>query len=492
MRSGFASHRAAVLGIAAAALTAAALRVPFIWAGIGPDEGGYAYVAREWARGAALYKDVWIDRPQGLILLYRALVDISATPAMIRIGAVLAGVVLTLLLAALAWRLASPRAGVAAATMFAVVGVGPHIEGFTMNGELAAAVPATGAILAAVIWHGTRRRPWLVAAGALGAAGILMKQSGIDGLVAVSVFALVVGAGALARVKQLALVAAGAAIPLAAAALHGLSVGWSTYWTDVVGYRATQDLQGKGPSRSEFFSISVNHWRPDLLALAIVAVLGLVVCLRRRSTLSIAPIWLLAAILGVNIGGHFWPHYFVQVIPPLALMAALGTTAFRYRPPAVALTCFAIAPVAWSLGHYASFSVYRREHAISYVVGYHKDKAVARFVRAHTTRRDRVYALASRADLYFLADRRAAFPYLWRNSPLAEPRNMKKLRLLLRSPRRPRIVVQFQPPNSVDGSGRLAAALRANYRQIWLYRGTPNVPVLEARQSSPRTGPVRY
>src|SRR3989442_1821779 len=290
MTSRFASTRAAALGIAAAAVTAAALRVPFIWAGIGPDEGGYAYVAREWARGAVLYKDVWIDRPQGLILLYRTLVDISATPAMIRIGAVLAGAMLTVLLAAVAWKLASPRAGVAAAVMYAVVGVGPHIEGSTMNGELAAAVPVTGAILAAVVWRRTDRWPWLVGAGALGAAGVLMKQSGFDGLVAVSAFALVAGTGALARVKQLALVVAGAALPLGAAAIHGLSVGWSTYWTDVVAYRASQDLHGKGPSRWELFSMSVNHWRPDLLALAIVAALGLVVCLRRRNALSIAPI----------------------------------------------------------------------------------------------------------------------------------------------------------------------------------------------------------
>ena len=49
------------------------LRLPFLWGGLGADEGGYAYVAREWARGARLYSSVWVDRPQGLLVVYRLL-----------------------------------------------------------------------------------------------------------------------------------------------------------------------------------------------------------------------------------------------------------------------------------------------------------------------------------------------------------------------------------------------------------------------------------
>ena len=48
------------------------LRLPFLTSGLGEDEGGYAYVARAWGHGAHLYTAAWVDRPQGLLLAYRA------------------------------------------------------------------------------------------------------------------------------------------------------------------------------------------------------------------------------------------------------------------------------------------------------------------------------------------------------------------------------------------------------------------------------------
>jgi len=117
------------IAFAAIALLAAALRVPFMWAGVGADEGGYAFIAHEWAGGAHLYRDLFVDRPQGLIVLYRGLTDIGYHAWAIRLGAVLAGTLLTLLVGAIGWMLRSRSAGIAAAAIFAVAGVAPRLEG---------------------------------------------------------------------------------------------------------------------------------------------------------------------------------------------------------------------------------------------------------------------------------------------------------------------------------------------------------------------------
>src|SRR5947209_526726 len=177
------SARATLLTLLPPTLVAAALRAPFIAAGIGPDEGGWAYVAREWARGGHLYGNAWVDRPQGLMLVYRALLAIADRPWAIRLGAVAAGAAITLLVGTIAWLSQSRNAALAAAWIYAVVGVGPRTQGFTFNGELAAAVPAAAAVAAALAWRRTCRPAWLLVAGLLGGLGILMKQSGFDGLV---------------------------------------------------------------------------------------------------------------------------------------------------------------------------------------------------------------------------------------------------------------------------------------------------------------------
>jgi len=222
--------------IGASGAGAVLLRVPFMHVGLGPDEGGYAYVAQQWARGARLYgPGAWVDRPQGLMLAYRFLLSVGHGPWAIRLGAVLFGTAIALMLGAIGWLLKGPWTGAAAAAIYAVVGVGPHVQGFTFNGELAATLPATGAIAASLAWRRSGSPVWLVLAGLAAGTGPLMKQSGFDGLlVAACVVAAASGPG---RWRHLGVFTGAALVPIASSALHGLSVGWSNYWFAVVGYK---------------------------------------------------------------------------------------------------------------------------------------------------------------------------------------------------------------------------------------------------------------
>src|SRR5439155_405941 len=182
---------------------------------------------------------------------------------------------------------------------------------------------------------------------------------------------------------------------------------------------------------------------PDLWAVTAVAALGFLVALRSRRVLWIAPAWLLAALVALNAGGLYLPHYFIQLIPPLALLAAIGATGLPLRSPAaaVSLTCLAIAPVAVTLVQYATMPSRQRERTIVWDRRYQIDREVARFVRAHSTPRDQLMALPSRADLYFLAHRLPPIPYLWEHTPLVRASTIRTLRRRLAGPERPKFVV---------------------------------------------------
>ena len=69
------------------------------------------------------------------------------SPWAIRLGAVVFGAAITLLVGSIGWMLKGPWAGAAAAAIYAVVGVGPHVQGFTFNGEIAAALHGKDAAL---------------------------------------------------------------------------------------------------------------------------------------------------------------------------------------------------------------------------------------------------------------------------------------------------------------------------------------------------------
>ncbi len=85
------------------------VRLPLVGLPLDPDEGGYGYIARRWAAGERLYSpQAWVDRPQGLLVLFRAVTSVSYSAAAIRVAAVLVAVVLALGVGAVAWALCRP------------------------------------------------------------------------------------------------------------------------------------------------------------------------------------------------------------------------------------------------------------------------------------------------------------------------------------------------------------------------------------------------
>jgi len=451
--------------VAASVLGAVVLRVPFMRTGLGPDEGGYAYVADQWARGARLYgPSAWVDRPQGLLLVYRGLLSIAHGPWAVRLGAVVFGAAITLLLGAIGWMIKDAWTGAAAAAIYAVVGVAPHLQGFTFNGELAAALPVAGSIAAALAWRKARGTAWLVGAGLCGGAALLMKQSGFDGLL---VAAGVVYSVRPRRWRTCAKFAAAAAVPPALSALHGLSVGWSNYWFAVAWYKLDAH-SGADASLSGRLGRLATSWlgaRRDLELLVLVALAGVGCALLRRPRLWLPVGWLLAAFAGFNAASLYWPHYYVQLLAPLALLAGIAATSVPARPSVRVLV---VAVAVWQVLPYVirldEMSSSQRQALVPYFHQYLSDERVARAVRASTGPHDSIYALDSEADLYLLADRRAAFPYLWAH-PLEEiPGAMGRLRTLLDGSDHPRLVILYRPPELVDPSGRLGRILRDDYR----------------------------
>jgi 4-amino-4-deoxy-L-arabinose transferase-like glycosyltransferase len=443
------------------------LRLPFLGS-IGPDEGGYAYAAWQWAQGRPLYRSVWIDRPQGLLIAYRGLISIALEPWAVRLGAVLAGALVSLLLVGVGTQLVSRATGLIAGFLFAAVGVGPRIEGFTLNGEIAAAVPATAAIALALRARASGSRVLYVASGLLGGTAVLMKQSGFDGaLVALAVAAAV-------RPRRWGYVLAGVAAPVAASLVAAALGDWHAYWSGVVSSHTSIPL-GR---RLHHLAQTAGSPARDLLVLAVVAAVGLVMARRLPVARWLVPLWLAAAFVAVNVGGLYWPHYYVQLVPPLCLAAGVALARLSGARASVAALAV-VAPAVFFVAHVVTTGDERREHLVRYALAFENDRRIASFVRGHTRGSEPVYAYLTRADFYFLARRRASFRYLWVH-PLKETRAARaELLRTLASPERPPLVVLFQRPRDDTFGRRAAQVLRANYRQIWRAPAT-GTPVLEA------------
>ncbi|MDX6513604.1 MAG: hypothetical protein QOE36_3108, partial [Gaiellaceae bacterium] len=247
-------------------------RMPFWNAPLTADEGGYAEVARLWGDGLALYRDTWVDRPQGLLLVFRAALGPGGSAETFRILAACLAGALVLVVTALGLRLGGRIVGAAAAVLVATAGAAPFLEGFTLSGELVAGIPAALSLLAFVLWTGSRRPAWLVAAGLASGCALTVKQSALDALVAALVWLLW-------RERRRALVPAAvlggaAALPLLAAALAAPDLG--DWWHAVVAYRGQGDslLTGSIGHRWDLFASSLPAAAKGLGLLALLAAAG--------------------------------------------------------------------------------------------------------------------------------------------------------------------------------------------------------------------------
>ncbi|CAL9415587.1 hypothetical protein SUDANB105_01738 [Streptomyces sp. enrichment culture] len=324
----------------ALALLACVTRLPSfarpLW---NPDEGYLAVQARILAHGGQLYETVVDRKPPLVPWLYEAAFALTGPGSLttVRVLAILAQLLTAALLASLARRRWGDRAGRTAGVLHLLLSVGLNPEDAQAAGFELFILPGT----AAAMWCADRRR-W-GAAGAAAACAFLAKQTGAA--VLLPVLWLCVTSGA-AR-TGLARLAAGAALPVVAAALLTDPAGF-LFWT-VTGSTAYATLTGSG-----LHALTRGVGNAAILAAACAGVLPAVARILRRDRTGAGDLWLwLAASAGAVLTGfHFFGHYYLQLVPPLALLAA---AALRHAPrerlarAVLASGCACAAFLAWAL-----------------------------------------------------------------------------------------------------------------------------------------------
>ena len=470
------SRRTVIVVALAAASLAVLLRIPFFEAPLTADEGGYAEAARLWDRGATLYRDVWVDRPQGLILIFRGVLQLGGSSDVIRGAAAAAGVLCVLATMLLAYRLTrSSTVTVATGLLLATAGSSPFLESFTLAGELLATLAAVLSLLAFSGYLRGRATVWLVVAGLAAGCAVMIKQSGFDA--ALAIVAYLAWTERSRALRGIGIFVAAWAAPVLAGLFSAVTL--HSWWFAVVGYRGSGDslVTGSFTHRLSLLADSLPNATKGLGLLALLAILGW-----RRSPLLLR-LWLGAAVLGVLGGGNFHFHYYLQLVPPLAILGGSGVEwviSGRHRLVASGLVAAAIATAVVTVPLWFDSSSAQAKEIWPQDPHLQHDAAVVRYVRAHSSPGRKVLVLWGAANVYYLADRPPAIPYMWKRNVEAIPGVRDRLNRVLAA-RQPALVALVQPLDSLDGFERTRAILAREYRRVAVVDG---VPVYRPRRPS--------
>jgi dolichyl-phosphate-mannose-protein mannosyltransferase len=390
------------------------------------DEQVYAVVAREMLHGGRPYLDAVERKPPLLFLLYEQILKPGEHDWLgLHFVAVLWTLATMGVLYLIARRLFDQATGYWAAFLYALFVAWADYRSLALNGELLMNLPATAAVAVAFGGSRSRWRPELLLAGALVALAFLLKQPA--GIVA-PVLGLYLLTPAYRQERGLGpgqVVAHGAFLTIGFSAVFALTGLW--LWRDGILYQAiywTVLDHGvpRGPTTWAFWDGALARGGFFLVS-ALPLVLATLESVHPK--MRGARVWrglraeylgllflLAGSLIGVAASGQFLYHYFLQLLPPLCLLAApIFAEVWRQElrpyialPPKPILTTWlalltALFLVVDTLG----------------VAAHDKPGAAAIYVRDHSAETDRLFVWGQGdrfTGFYLDADRRPATRYI--------------------------------------------------------------------------------
>ena len=417
------------MAVAIVVLSAVAVRIRLLGIPLERDEGEYAYAGQLMLQGIPPYKLVYSMKFPGIYAAYAAIMAVfGQTIIGIHVGLMLVNAVTIVLIFLLGRRLFNSASGVAASAAYALLSIGQGVFGTQAHATHFVVLAALAGTLLLLRGMDSRQWPTLLWSGMLYGIAVLMKQHG-------ALFAIF-GAGYLTwhhltqrrdawltRIRDLAVYFCGVSIPLV---LTGLAL-WRAgvfdkfwFWTLTYAREYAQEMPlSKG---IDLLSIFFPNVVGPNLALWILALAGLVLAWWRKED-RVAAIFisgfLVFSILAVCPGFYFREHYFILMLPAIALLAGAAVgTAGKQWPNAKRLGYGVFgAALVFSVAQQQSFLFQMTPLEISrklYTLNpFPEAVQVGEYIRTHSAKDSRIAILGSEPEIPFYASRRSVTGHIY-------------------------------------------------------------------------------
>jgi hypothetical protein len=428
-----ARHGALAL-VAAVLLFVVIVRVRLAAAPLERDEGEYAYAGQLILHGIPPYELAYNMKFPGTYYAYALVMAVfGQTATGIRLGLALVNVATALLVFAIGRRLYGRFVGAVATVAFALLSLDRWIMGVFAHATHFVLLPALAGLFLLLRAPTARRAPSLLAGGALLGLAVLVKQHGFTfiplGAFVVWQANLAAGRGTRRLLLELGLLALGAILPFALlCAVFQYQGVFGSFWYWTIQY--AREYVSEVPL-SAFFPNLVRGlgtvWQAmgPLWLVGAVGFIGLWSGRWGRPEKMFLTVLLAASFLAICPGLYFREHYFILVLPAVALLdgvaiASAARLLERAMPGPSAralaatvflgLTLFLVARQGDFLFQMSPQELSRARYGRNPFI---ESVAIANYIRERTTPEDRIAVLGSEPQIYFYSGRRSATGYIY-------------------------------------------------------------------------------
>jgi hypothetical protein len=421
------------LALAIVLLFAAGVRLRLLHFPIERDEGEYAYMGQLMLQGVPPYQTAWNMKFPGTYAAYAAIMAVfGQSVAGIRLGFLLVNAGCILLVFAIAWKMWGRFAALAAAAAYALCTLGNPTLMAGHATHLVVLFMLAGLLL--VLQGIQNHKLWIhFVAGMMLGLSVLMKQHAIF---IVPLAMLLPLADELAPPRaalrfvlvRISFLLLGVALPLFATGLILWQEGvFPKFWFWTVNYAVAYASQIP-LSRAPWVLIAgLQGTIRTTYPLWVLGGIGfLLVCIGSQDRQSF---WFAIGLgffssLAVVPGFIFRPHYFIVVMPFVAMMLGAGLSFIDARVTRRWLAPLLLLAACWSvLVLNQSFLFTASPDALTHrrlaYQGFGESEEVATWIRERTSPSDTIAVLGSEPQLYFLSHRRSSTGYIY-TYPLME------------------------------------------------------------------------
>jgi 4-amino-4-deoxy-L-arabinose transferase-like glycosyltransferase len=411
----------------------ATVRVRLLSLPLERDEGEYAYAGQLMLEGVPPYQLAYNMKMPGIYAAYALIMAVfGQNSAGIRLGFTLVNLAAVVLLYFVGRRFLDRAGAVAASAAYALLSLSPRVLGFNAHATHFVVLAALGGTLALLRARERQNRAGYFWSGTLFGLAFLMKQPG-------GAFAFFGGALILwgARRRQppdwkaeetrLALYAAGVAAPIVLTGLVLWRAGvWDKFWWWTMTYARTHATAldwASGRIRLANFFAQLT-WDAVFWWLALAGLVPVLLAKGRADEKFFFLSLLFFSAAAVCPTLHFTSHYFVLMLPVVALLAAKAFAApaawLAARPLALARAApwivFGLVWAGVACSYFFAFFVWAPGEVAGRVYSMNNFQVypvIADYLKLHSTPAARLAVLGSEPELLFYAHRRSVTGYIY-------------------------------------------------------------------------------